>query len=102
MSAMRRMPGGRLVIAWGPGIHKGKWTPEEFETFWKGDKKRTPIRTFHDFHAGAPLADENAPFASPYFGRVVRGVLSGSLVAVTDPSFEDRQRRRAVEQAFRF
>jgi hypothetical protein len=32
----------------------------------------------------------------------VRGVLSGLLVAVTDPSFEDRQRRRAVEQAFRF
>jgi hypothetical protein len=36
MPAMRRIPGGSLVIAWGSGIHKGKWTSEEFATLLEG------------------------------------------------------------------
>lgn len=96
---MRRIPGGRLIIAWGPGVHPGKWTPEEFDIFYAGGRKGL-IRTFHDFYTGA--VSEGDPFASPHFGQVVRALLGGSFVVVTDPVFEDRQQRRAVEQAFKF
>jgi hypothetical protein len=100
MRAMRRVPGGRVVIAWGPGVHKGGWTSKEFDAFWKRGE-HTPIVTFHDFHAGA-VADDVDPFASAYFGKVVVQVLTGYLVVLTDAAFEDRQRRRSVEQAFKF
>lgn len=98
---MRHIPGGRLVIAWGPGVHKGRWTRLAFETFWKSGPTHTPIKTFHDFHSAA-VPDDDDPFASVYFGRVVKELLSGFLVVLTDPAFEDRQRRRAVERAFKF
>lgn len=52
------------------------------------------------FHQGA-VNDDPDPFSSRHFGQAVNWLLKGSTVVLSDPAFEDPQRRRLVERAFK-
>ena len=52
------------------------------------------------YHRDA-LDNDPDPFSSRYFGRAVMWLLKGSTVVLSDPAFEDPQRRRLVERAFK-
>lgn len=94
MPQTRRL--GQLFITWGPdSLTGGRDATDRF--------RKEPfdyLRSVLCFHSNA-LDDSQDPFASMFFGEVVKELLAGNTVIVADPSFDDAKRRRRVERAFK-
>lgn len=87
---------GKLFIAWGPGIDRDldPHFSDRFTDHWAEG-----ISMYLDFHASA-INNDSDPFASRYFGDIVKTLTSGQKVVVMDRTFDDPKRRRLVERAF--
>jgi hypothetical protein len=94
-SVSREKELGRLLIAWGPGVSSGETYAEHCRRF-----PHEYLSIFHSYHANA-INHDPGPFASMYFGAIVKDLVAGHPVVIDDPVFSDPKRRRLVEQAFR-
>ena len=88
---------GRLVIAWGPYSRDHAQHREPFDVLRKEPSE--VLYLFPGFHAWA-VNDDPDPFASRYFGAVLKALLEGNPVVLTDEVFVDPRRRRHVERAY--
>jgi hypothetical protein len=93
----RRTKLGRLAIAWGPDSHEAELLRAHYDAFTDGPFGGLAV--FIGFHMNADSDPD--PFASAFFGSVSKALVAGTPVVLTDGVFDDPQRRRHVERAFR-